>query len=220
MGMTMPRPMTDRARQRAEVNAGQPSSARRDEIAGMACRVFAERGFQNTTMRDLADEIGIKAGSLYHHFSSKDEILAETLRRFFDDAVRDLGEIADRPDDVSEVIHDLFALAFRYVVERRDEARIVQNDFPYLEQIPAFRFVADGAVEVERIWERVLARGVDGGQLRGDLDLPTVYRTIMGAMFSSVRWYEPSGRLPIEELVRQQTALYLDGLTAKGAESR
>jgi len=186
----------------------------------MACRVFAERGSQNTTMRDLADEIGIKAGSLYHHFSSKDEILAETLRRFFGDAVRDLGEIADRPDDVSEVIHDLFALAFRYVVERRDEARIVQNDFPYLENIPAFRFVVDGAAEVESIWERVLARGISEGRLREDLDLPTVYRTIMGAMFSSVRWYEPSGRLPIADLVRQQTALYLNGLSATGAEAQ
>lgn len=180
----------------------------------MACRVFAERGFQNTTMRDLADEIGIKAGSLYHHFSSKDEILAETLRRFFDDAVRDFGEIADRPDDISRVIHDLFALAFRYVVERRDEALIVQNDFSYFRHIPSFWFVVGGSAEVEAIWERVLAKGVSDGRLRADLDLPTVYRTIMGAMFSSVRWYEPSGRLPIEELVRQQTALYLDGLAA------
>ena len=210
----MPRPLTERSRQRAEANASQPSSARRDEIAGMACRVFAERGFQNTTMRDLADEIGIKAGSLYHHFSSKDEILAEALRRFFDDVVRDLREVADRPDDVSRVIHDLFALAFRYVVERRDEALIVQNDFPYLQHIPSFRFVVNGSAEVEAIWERVLARGVSDGRLRADLDLPTVYRTIMGAMFSSVRWYEPSGRLPIEELVRQQTAMYLDGLAA------
>lgn len=207
----MPRPVKEKSRGRA-AGSGRPPSARRLEITRMACRVFAERGFQNTTMRDLADEIGILAGSLYHHFQSKDELLVDALSRFFIDATREMTEIADRPGDVADTIHDLFMLAFRYVVERRDEARIVQNDFPYLRQMPAFQFVVEGSAGAERIWERVLARGVDAGQIRADLDLSTVYRTIMGAMFSSVRWYDPAGRIGLEELVRQQTTLYLDGL--------
>ena len=58
--------------------------SRRDELLDLAATMFAERGLRATTVRDIADSAGILSGSLYHHFSSKEEMVDEVLRGFLD----------------------------------------------------------------------------------------------------------------------------------------
>lgn len=52
-----------------------PANSRRDELLELAAAMFAERGLRATTVRDIADSAGILSGSLYHHFSSKEEMV-------------------------------------------------------------------------------------------------------------------------------------------------
>ena len=59
-------------------------ASRRDELLELAATMFAERGLRATTVRDIADSAGILSGSLYHHFSSKEEMVDELLRGFLD----------------------------------------------------------------------------------------------------------------------------------------
>src|SRR3978361_1185148 len=66
----------------SEVKSEGPS--RRDELLGIAAELFAEHGFNNTTVRDIADGAGILSGSLYHHFDSKESMVDEILRDFLD----------------------------------------------------------------------------------------------------------------------------------------
>src|SRR5512139_183064 len=58
------------------------SASRREELLAIAARLFAERGFKNTTVRDIADAAGILSGSLYHHFDSKEAMVDELLDTF------------------------------------------------------------------------------------------------------------------------------------------
>src|SRR3546814_5788897 len=74
-----------------EVAAG----TRRDELLHIAAKLFAEKGFKNTTVRDIADAAGILSGSLYHHFDSKESMVDELLVRF-------QTELFDRYDQRSE----------------------------------------------------------------------------------------------------------------------
>ena len=55
---------------------------RREELLAIAAGLFAERGFKNTTVRDIADAAGILSGSLYHHFDSKEAMVDELLDSF------------------------------------------------------------------------------------------------------------------------------------------
>src|ERR1700710_218136 len=59
-----------------------PPPSRRDELLTIAAGLFAERGFKNTTVRDIADAAGILSGSLYHHFDSKESMVDELLDTF------------------------------------------------------------------------------------------------------------------------------------------
>src|ERR1700754_1599284 len=60
----------------------QAIATRREELLGIAAGLFAERGFTNNTVRDIADAAGILSGSLYHHFDSKESMVDELLDTF------------------------------------------------------------------------------------------------------------------------------------------
>ena len=66
---------------------------RRDELLEIAAELFAEKGFKNTTVRDIADAAGILSGSLYHHFDSKESMVDEILRSFLDELFGDYDDI-------------------------------------------------------------------------------------------------------------------------------
>src|ERR1051325_8938666 len=72
---------------------------RRAELLAIAAGLFAERGYKNTTVRDIADAAGILSGSLYHHFDSKETMADEILRTFLDDLFRDYRAIVERESD-------------------------------------------------------------------------------------------------------------------------
>src|SRR5579864_7077088 len=82
-------------------------SERRAEILAAATRRIAEHGFEATTVRQIADDVGILSGSLYHHFATKDEMLHEIVHdvvlQIRDNAIR----IANSPLDAE---HRLVAL--------------------------------------------------------------------------------------------------------------
>ena len=71
-------------------------SARRAEIVTIAGELFAERGYANTTVREIADAAGILSGSLYHHFDSKESMVDEILTGFLDELFGAYAEIVAR----------------------------------------------------------------------------------------------------------------------------
>ena len=76
------------ARRRAQRTTPEPAEpeavTRREEILAIAAELFAEQGVSNTTVRDIAKKAGILSGSLYHHFTSKDEMLDEIIQASLD----------------------------------------------------------------------------------------------------------------------------------------
>jgi AcrR family transcriptional regulator len=191
-------------------------SPRRGEILEATCRVFARRGFASAGMRDIADEVGILAGSLYHHFKSKDDLLYEILLTWYEDIGRDLRRIIEKDLNADETLTQMLHLSCDYVLDRRDEAAIALNDFKYLASHPSFDTVAALADEAERLWIDVLRRGIRTGKFRAEFDAVLAHRTIIGALYSSIRWYDPRGAVSRDQFVRQMTSFLMSGLRATG----
>ncbi|MEP4861455.1 MAG: helix-turn-helix domain-containing protein, partial [Alphaproteobacteria bacterium] len=60
----------------SKVNETSRSAVGRDGVLDIAARLFREQGYGSVSLRKIADAAGIKAGSIYYHFGSKDEIVA------------------------------------------------------------------------------------------------------------------------------------------------
>ena len=163
------------------------NSERRAEIRAIAAEMFARKGFQNTTVREIAEGSGILSGSLYHHFESKEAILDEVLTDLVSAMVADFAQIAAAGDDPSTTLRNLVRHQFRILVENRAAVTTAINDAYYLRQMPRFSHLAESDAAIAQSWIRTLQAGIDDGSFRADLDPQLLWAFIRGAVWGTVQ---------------------------------
>jgi AcrR family transcriptional regulator len=194
------------------------ANSRRDELLELAAAMFADRGLRATTVRDIADSAGILSGSLYHHFSSKEEMVDEVLRGFLDWLFARYREIVETEPNPLERLKGLFMTSFEAIEHRHAQVVIYQDEAKRLSSQPRFSYVDERNKEQRKMWVDVLTQGIDEGYFRPDIDVDLVYRFIRDTTWVSVRWYQPGGPLTAEQVGRQYLAIVLGGITAGGAK--
>jgi TetR/AcrR family transcriptional regulator, cholesterol catabolism regulator len=196
-----------------EALRNQPAS-RRDELLELAATMFAQRGLRATTVRDIADSAGILSGSLYHHFSSKEQMVDELLRGFLDWLFARYQEIVETEPNPLERLKGLFMASFEAIEDRHAQVVIYQDEAKRLSSQERFSYVEERNKEQRKMWVDVLNQGIDEGYFRPDLDVDLVYRLIRDTTWVSVRWYQPGGPLTAVQVGRQYLAIVLGGITA------
>lgn len=191
----------------------QPAT-RRGELLELAATMFAERGLRATTVRDIADAAGILSGSLYHHFSSKEEMVDEVLRSFLDWLFERYQLIIDTEPNPLERFKGLFMASFDAIEHHHAEVVIYQDEAKRLSGQPRFDYIAELNVRQRKMWVDVLNEGIAQGYFRPDLDVDLVYRFIRDTTWVSVRWYQPGGPLTAKQVGRQYLSIVLGGIAA------
>jgi len=186
---------------------------RREAILASAAALFATRGVAATTVRQIADEVGILSGSLYHHFESKEAMVDQIVSSFLEDLRTRYKRVLDERSDPRARLHDLVVASLEVVEEHPHATEIYQNDVNYLLQFERFAYLRSAGKEVQSTWLQVIEAGVAQGAFRADLDAKILYRLIRDAVWLSVRWFKPSKEYPTSRLAEDCTALFLDGLT-------
>jgi AcrR family transcriptional regulator len=165
----------------------------RDRIMDEAATLFLRHGYEGTSLRQLADVVGMKAGSLYYHFASKDELLTAILRRGIDvmQQAFDAAEAAvgrDRPET-------------RVGAHVRAHLAALFENGPYTAaHVMTFRtspeIVREAVVPMrdayEARWTELLLELQEAGQLRSGTDVRIGRLALFGAMNSSVEWFDPT----------------------------
>jgi TetR/AcrR family transcriptional regulator, cholesterol catabolism regulator len=191
-------------------SAGSPAGlARKEVILRAAAKVFAQNGFSVATVRDVADEADMLSGSLYYYFDSKESIVEQVLVEYFDTQIRANERALEEADGPVDRLERLVAEALRSTVTHREHLTILQNDWQYVGPMPG---IVDRQAKIEESWLRTIREGVEAGALRGDIDPRMIYRTILGAVQTVIRWFDPRGRATIDEVIAVQTAILLDGV--------
>ena len=183
-------------------------SARRDELARTAARLFAQRGFHGTSMGDLADALGVQKGSLYSLTGSKQELLFETMRagaRAFHAA---LDEV---PDELPAVERVRLALRghLRVVAEQLDVATVFTREWRYLEGAHREEIVAERRRYEER-WRGLFREGLESGGLRTDLDVGAAALLVLSAANWAYTWLTPG--FDTDALADRFTGILVDGI--------
>jgi AcrR family transcriptional regulator len=185
---------------------------RRDELLAIAARLFADKGFKNTTVRDIADAAGILSGSLYHHFDSKESMVDEILRTFQEELFGQYDEILASDADPLAQLEQAVLVSFDAIDQHHDEVAIFQNDAAYLLTFDRFSYLADRNKQSREVWLTLLRHGIDAGVLRDDLDLELTYRFIRDTVWVAVAWYRPGGRRTHTEIAKQYLSILLEGI--------
>ena len=190
----------------------EPAATRREELLAIAARLFAEKGFRNTTVRDIADAAGILSGSLYHHFDSKESMVDEILSSFQDELFGQYDAILASDADPRSKLEQAVLVSFDAIDRHHDEVAIFQNDAGYLLTFERFGYLAERNRQSREVWMTLLQNGIDTGALRDDLDLELTYRFIRDTVWVAVSWYRPGGRRTHTEIARQYLSILLEGI--------
>lgn len=183
----------------------------REDVIEAAGRLFAEKGYHGTSMRDLGRELGLHGSSLYSHIASKEDLLVDVVQKaadLFDASAAAALEIGGDP---SARLRALVAGHIDVVLDHLDEARTFLNEARSLDDRHRERVLAHRD-RYERTFRTVLADGVDGGVFRSDLD-PTITGILILSLLNSVdRWYRPDGRLDRAALVDEIVGFATEGI--------
>ncbi|MBX6388789.1 MAG: TetR family transcriptional regulator [Frankia sp.] len=210
-------PRAGRAGPRAGRAPAAGESERRAAIVEIAAGLFAERGYRATTVREIADAAGMLSGSLYHHFDSKESIVDELLSSFLDELHAKYAAIAAARTRPTETIAELIRAAFATIACHRAAVTVFQNERGYLATLPRFEYLRSSEDVGQRLWLSALREGIATGELRADLDPKVTHRFLRDAIWVSVHWYRPGGRLGPEDLAEHFIRMTLDGLRARPA---
>ena len=192
----------------------QASATRRDELLEIAAELFAEKGFKNTTVRDIADAAGILSGSLYHHFDSKESMVDELLQSFQSELFAAYDEILASEQPARAKIEAAVRLSFAAIDEHHAEVAIFQNEADQLGRLERFSYLADRNKQSREVWMTLLREGISSGALRADLDLELAYRFVRDTVWVAVRWYRPGGDLTHDQVADQYLTILLDGIAS------
>lgn len=187
-----------------------------DEIVAAAAKVFRTKGYHAATVRDIAEEVGILKGSLYHHFESKEALLYLVVKEPIAQMFRRMGEIAAADGSATEKLRQgIFAHLEAF-------ERHYPHLFVYLREREAVKrrfreMIGFSPKAYERLWQQILREGVASGEFRADLDIPVTSYGLLGMLNWSYKWYDPQGRMRICQVAEEFAALALAGLAASGS---
>ena len=187
---------------------------RRQQIIDCAAAAFADRGVAATTVRMIADEVGILSGSLYHHFQSKEAIVQAILGPYVAELRQRYQAALEAPADPATRLRALVHASLETASAHPHATEIYQNDVNYLRGLDRFAYLKGVGREVQTAWLGVITEGIDSGAFRSDIDPKVFYRLVRDAVWLSVRWFHPSAEYPVARFAEQCTALFLEGLGA------
>lgn len=214
-----PRPQNGAPSNRgADVDSNAEVPLRRSEILAIAARHFAEHGFEGTTIRQISDEAGILSGSLYYHFSSKEDMMHELMRPFVGDMISKYQEIAHLPDTPDVVVAKMLRFALEQIASHHAQHAITFNDRRFFRRSPQFSYVSALGTEVSHIWYGAIQQGVRDGIFRSDINIRLAVTVILKLISSTADWYDPAGHDSIEDMIETQQTLVLNGLRAQPLE--
>lgn len=176
----------------------------RADVVAAAGRLFAERGYHGTSMRDLGKELGLLGSSLYSHVESKQDLLVEVVeegaRLFEASAEKALGEGGSPGDRMTALISGHVDV----VLDNLDVARTFLNEARMLDSVQRQR-VLSARDHYEEAFRSVIRAGLADGSFRSDLEPKTSSIFILSILNAIERWYRPDGELDRAALVAQLT---------------
>ncbi|MDX6623965.1 MAG: hypothetical protein QOE75_1897 [Solirubrobacterales bacterium] len=172
---------------------------RREQVVADAAALFAERGFQATSMAELTEATGLAAGGLYHYIDGKDDLLIAICDELLEPLLVRAREIVAGAGSPEEQLRELLRAWLAHIAGHLDHMLVFAQERHVIEREPRWRSVRAQREEFEQILDDVLARGeADGSMSFADRGL--ALRALLGMVNYSPQWLRPQGRLSPEQI--------------------
>ncbi|MCK6456975.1 MAG: TetR/AcrR family transcriptional regulator [Phycisphaerae bacterium] len=183
---------------------------RRDQIMQVAAHLFRERGFHATSVREIADAVGLQGGSLYAHVDSKDDLLWEIVNRSADRFFEALSPVLNSDLDILHKLRDAITTHVGVITADLDAAAVYTTEWRHLPPDRQSQ-IAERRDEYESRFRSLVRQGIREGFL-SPVDEAYATLFILSTLNYLYLWYRPGGRMSSEAVARLLADFIFDGL--------
>lgn len=181
-----------------------------EQIKRMVARLFAEKGYHATSMRDVGNVMGMSKSSAYNYFKSKEEILFHLMNDAMDEALETLQEICRSkysPDEKLNAVLDFYA---RYYAGDQDRLTLLVNELQSLSELHQ-EIVKQKDRDYVRLIRSILEELTDSGRMKNIH--PTVATfAFFGMVHYTINWYKRSGPVGPGDLAKFFVEIFMRGI--------
>jgi len=206
------------ARQQTSGGGGRkPREERWNELLKVAAKIFARKGYDATSLQDIAEELGILKGSLYYYIKTKDDLLCHLLSSAHKQGLQNIESIAAGPGNAIERLAAMIRRHVQYVCTDRDRTAVYLHERKRLSPEQRAQHLGDEHA-YRHYFQAVLADGQAEGLVRQDIDIKLTALCLLSSLNSTYQWYKPSGEFAAVAVGETFVTGWLGGiLTAAGA---
>ncbi|ORU94753.1 MAG: TetR family transcriptional regulator [Cycloclasticus sp. symbiont of Poecilosclerida sp. M] len=200
----------DMARNKAKKTKTNKS---RGAILDAAAFLFSQHGYKGTTLRDIAAALDMKAGSIYYHFSSKEELVLEILTiglsNIIDTVVRDV-EALPKNSSTKEVLVTAAKAHLFALLEKGDYTSTSIRNYGQMPEAVQ----KEGLVirdKYENMWRKWLQQAQDKGEIKKSINLKVLRLSLLGSFNRTLAWYK-KGEMSVSDIAESQVEIFWSGI--------
>jgi TetR/AcrR family transcriptional regulator len=152
----------------------------REKILKVATKLFAKYGFAGTSMDEIAERVGIRKASLYHHFSSKQEIYEELIERVFAEIIK-IFQVSFSSGDILKDAENFISKIMNFILQNEDYVKILLREL-LDENLPVKQFALEYVPKILSFGSEILERGRKEGIFKENVDPIQLSITLTGAI--------------------------------------
>jgi AcrR family transcriptional regulator len=191
--------------------AKRPPRRRQHEVVEAAARVFHEKGYESTSIQEIAEAVGILKGSLYYYIDSKEDLLYAILQSVHEDALANIKRVETVDGDALQKVRAFVTLHLTFNAANLTKMGVFFHDFRSLN--PEHRQII---VDERDLYDELLRDLIRQGQRESiicpDVDPKFAALGVMGMTNWLYHWYRPGGSLSAEQIAEEMANLVVAGL--------
>lgn len=185
----------------------------RERILDASAALFSKQGYNGTALRDIASALDMKAGSLYYHFDSKEQLVLEILKIGLENIINTVITRVNALPEGSSSKEVLLEAAKGHLAALLEKGDYTSTSIRNYGQMPS-AVQEEGQIirdRYENMWRKWLVEAQNKGDIKASTDLKIFRLSLLGALNRTLAWYSPGGK-SIDEIAEAQVGFFWDGI--------
>lgn len=186
------------------------NSTKKEIIISKAAKLFTEKSYTGTSMRDLAEEVGVEAASLYNHIQSKAEILQVICFRVANIFMDHIDKIEKNNHSSIDKIKSILRFHIWHMINNYDEVQVADREWRHLSE----PYLSNYKVQRKNYHRRIaviIEYGIRKKEIKA-IDAPTAVLIMLHAISGIESWHRSEQRISSEQLEKNMIVILVDGL--------
>ena len=184
---------------------------RKEQVIRKAAELFQEKGYAASSMRDLAQKLGIEAASLYSHIKSKEEILQNLCFDMAAEFRKSLEEVERQKGPASEMLRRGIVGHIQVMAKDLTASAVFMNEHRHLSQPYLRQFLLLRINYINR-FKDIIEEGINSGEFKDSIDKKLAVMTLFSSLNWMPQWYDPHSNIVPDDLGQKLADMLVNGM--------